>query len=295
MLRVFDCFTFFDELDLLEIRLHELSDVVDRFVISEATSNFAGDPKPLHFSENRRRFSAFTDRIVHVVVDFPSGMRSRWDRETYQRNALLRGLGEAAPDDLVVLSDIDEIPRAEAIRSAKNSPPGRFDVQCFELRMYNYFFNFESGERWLRSGPRAVRRRHLPVMERLRKVKGPVANPIQNAIRALRNSYEVGRPTRRITLRDAGWHFTYLGGVEEIQKKIRARAGRNSKKDILDPDYMDARIREGLATNPRLKTRLTYRPLDGRFPRYLVENRERFAQFILSAGEAHDVADAANP
>jgi len=66
---IYDCFTFFNELDLLEIRLNVLKDVVDRFVLVEATQTFTGRPKPLYYKENAARFAAFADRIIHVVVD----------------------------------------------------------------------------------------------------------------------------------------------------------------------------------------------------------------------------------
>ena len=66
---VYDCFQFFNELDILKLRLHVLSDVVDRFVISESTVTFSGDPKPLFYEENKEQFQEFQDRIIHVVVD----------------------------------------------------------------------------------------------------------------------------------------------------------------------------------------------------------------------------------
>ena len=66
---VYDCFQFFNELDILKIRLNVLAPVVDRFVISEATETFSGIKKPLYYEENKELFAAFQDRIIHVVVD----------------------------------------------------------------------------------------------------------------------------------------------------------------------------------------------------------------------------------
>ena len=66
---IWDCFTFFNELDILELRLRELAPVVDRFVIAEATKTFANEAKPVHFAENRARFAEFLPKIVHVVKD----------------------------------------------------------------------------------------------------------------------------------------------------------------------------------------------------------------------------------
>jgi hypothetical protein len=83
----------FNELDVLELRFSELEDVVDRFVVVEATVTHAGLPKRLAFAENRHRFAHWKDRVVHVIVkDMPEGP-DHWNRERYQRNALVRGLG----------------------------------------------------------------------------------------------------------------------------------------------------------------------------------------------------------
>ena len=66
---VYDCFQFFNELDILKLRMHVLSDVVDKFVISESTVTFSGDKKPLYFQENEEMFAEFSDRIIHRIVD----------------------------------------------------------------------------------------------------------------------------------------------------------------------------------------------------------------------------------
>lgn len=288
MARVFDCFPFFNELDLLEIRLHELSDVVDRFVLAESTVTFSGKPKPLLFAKNRERYAKFLDRIEHIVVDdTPASVRSPWQRRTHQSNSLARGLEQIDGDDIVIFSDVDEIPRASAVRAAPEHLKTRFDVLCFELRMYNYFVNFESEERWLRSGPRAIRFSNLGRIEPLRKVKGPVAGSVRNTIRGLRAAFEMGRPVRRTLIRDAGWHFTYLGGMEAIINKVKSYAGHETvSQEILDPERLAARIRSGLSVDVNSNTRLGYRPLDDSFPRYLLENRERFGSFILRESDA---------
>ena len=65
---IYDCFPFFNELDLLEIRLNELSGVVDRFVLSEAELTHNGDRKPLYFNEHKDRFAKFADKIIHIIV-----------------------------------------------------------------------------------------------------------------------------------------------------------------------------------------------------------------------------------
>src|SRR5947208_2297917 len=113
---IYDCFTFFNELDLLEIRLNVLTEIVDRFVLVEAHQTHQGEHKPLYFAENRARFHRYNDKIIHVVVDgFPPDAVSPWDRENHQRNCIARGLAGARLGDTVLISDADEIPRPELI------------------------------------------------------------------------------------------------------------------------------------------------------------------------------------
>lgn len=115
---VYDCFQFFNELDILKIRLNVLDSVVDRFVISEATETFSGLKKPLYYEENKEMFAAFADKIIHVVVDdTPKG--DRWgthERDTFQKNAVTRGLRDCTDEDIVIFSDLDEIPNPDKIR-----------------------------------------------------------------------------------------------------------------------------------------------------------------------------------
>ncbi|MBB5754071.1 hypothetical protein [Prosthecomicrobium pneumaticum] len=286
--RVFDCFPFFNELDLLEIRLNELSAVVDRFVLVEARSTFAGAAKPLHFAQNRERFAPFLDRIHHIVLeDLPSAERAGWPRQDRQRDALAAGLAEAGPDDLVLLSDVDEIPRASAVARAAARPADRPEIVCFELRMFNYFINLETDSRWLRSGPRAVRRKFLGRPSALRSVRGPADNPLRDTLRAWRAARAMGRPMHRVVERDAGWHFTYLGGPEAVHEKLVSFLG----SERIDPADLDlgALARRIAASRPMIRRRaaqLVARALDDSFPEHLRRNVDRFGHLIapLPAG-----------
>lgn len=280
---IFDCFPFFNELDLLEIRLNELAGVVDRFVIAEARQTYAGAPKPLHFADNRARFSAFADRIVHVVVDGPPpDARQGWKFQDWQRDALLRGLDCAAPDDLVLLSDVDEIVRADKLRAVAGRDASAPEISCFELRHYNFYLNWETGERWLRSGPRAVRRRFLDLPHLLRAVRGP-KDGFADAIRAIRTARLMGRPMRRHLVRDAGWHFTYLGGPTAVQSKLDSFVG--SEKPVMGGagvDAIAAHIAGGIPVNPKAKYDLVLREIDETFPRHIRAHRDRYAALIAT-------------
>ena len=102
--KIYDAFTFQNELDLLELRLEELSDVVDYFVLVEATKTFRNNDKPLFFHKNKTRYTKFLDKIIHVIVDDMPGGDDPWSREYHQRNCITRGLTNLKEEDLVIIS-----------------------------------------------------------------------------------------------------------------------------------------------------------------------------------------------
>ena len=105
---IYDCFTFFNELDLLEIRLNILYEKVDFFVIVEANKTHTGKDKPFYVQESFARFERFKEKIKYIqVTDMPSG--NAWTLENFQRNCIMRGLDKLADDDIVAISDLDEI------------------------------------------------------------------------------------------------------------------------------------------------------------------------------------------
>ena len=116
---IIDCFPFFNEFDLLEIRLNELKDVVDMFVLTEATLTYQGNKKPLYFDDNKSRFSDFN--IAHIICDGYSGVdvSNPWAIEQYQRYSGVSFIRQGIkPDakDVILLSDCDEIWRAEKVK-----------------------------------------------------------------------------------------------------------------------------------------------------------------------------------
>lgn len=112
---IFDCFTFFNELDLLEIRLNELAGVVDAFVLVEARETFTGKQKPLYYTENAGRFHGFD--VLPLVLDHLPGDNA-WAREAYQRNAIAEVLrAQAQPYDAALIGDVDEIPFREVVQA----------------------------------------------------------------------------------------------------------------------------------------------------------------------------------
>ena len=130
-----DCFIFYNELDILKKRLRYLDSVVDKFVLVESTTTFRGIPKELYYQNNKDMFREWHDKIIHIVVkDNPSG-KDPWVREYFQRNCIARGLLEFQGDDIVMVSDVDEIPNRTALRI----PP---DMKMCSYNMIAFQYNF---------------------------------------------------------------------------------------------------------------------------------------------------------
>ena len=219
-MRIFDCFPFFNELELLELRLETLNDVVDRFVLVEADQSHTGEAKPLFFAENRTRFRPYLDKIEHVVVrDLPE-TNEPWERDRFQRNAILRGLTQVDDGDLILVSDMDEIPRPESVLQLSG------DGRCLRLlerdpivlvqdHHYYYINCLDPAEPWY--GTIAVRARNFTMMP--------------DELRTLR--------FRLPRLRNGGWHFAYLGGVAKIIEKLHAKAEQDiNSAENNDPEQM---------------------------------------------------------
>ena len=110
-------------MELLEFRLKELGDIVDYFVVVESTRSFAGTPKNLYYLMNNDRYVDYHDKIIHVIVDdMPSEYESSLELESYQRNAIDRGLRSIVDwhcEDIIIISDIDEIPNQSVLQHLK--------------------------------------------------------------------------------------------------------------------------------------------------------------------------------
>jgi len=243
---LFDGFTFFNELDILELRLRELAPIVGRFVLVEADRTFTGQPKPLYFDAQKSRFQPFLDRIEHVVVrDMPGEGASAWDREAFQRNAILRGLGSARPTDFVLVGDVDEIPKPEALKKIVEDPSSRGAITTFEPEFFLYFVNLRTDPVYTSLiGPRLIERRRLRSPETLRRFK-PVwrkksANSAGRLVVSLRTLAKFGAFLENRIVRRGAWHFTFLGGAEAIRRKLLAYSHTEVlREELLDLAYLD--------------------------------------------------------
>lgn len=281
---VYDCFSVFNELDLLEIRLNVLWEVVDKFVFTEATMTHTGKPKPLYFEENRQRFAKYSDKLVHIVVDdFPTPpdyytpRQVSWMREDWQRNAVKRALkGVACPEDLIMISDVDEIPSPDAVRRCVNND----GVTVFEQLLTNYYLNFVSYTTPIWFGTKAAKFKVFNDWTTYAKMKPSkyVDEVTNRGATASRLRYV--QPHHRI--KNAGWHFSYLGGAAEIVRKIGSIAIEYSNEKNNSEQWVADVIEKGLDIN-HCGRRFFIVPLDKRFPEYLLQNQDRYQRLIVTA------------
>ena len=239
MPRVFDCFPFFNELDVLEIRLAELDALVDYFVIVEATHTHTAKPKPLYYADNRRRYDRFSHKIIHVVVDdLPLEPSNHWGREIFQRQAIMRGLGEARPDDRIITSDCDEIPKPEVLRRALGFPGLSRRIVAFWCDNYNYRLNLRNVSHDHRLGPRLVTMSNLKSPNAVREIpfrfsKRRYLRPFVEPVAGLRVVKRLGKWLWPTILWGGAWHFTCMGDLAAVNLKFASVAPHGAKSTEL--------------------------------------------------------------
>jgi beta-1,4-mannosyl-glycoprotein beta-1,4-N-acetylglucosaminyltransferase len=258
--QVYDCFSFFNELDLLEIRLNELDPYVDYFVLSEATVTHSGNPKPLYFLDNKERFKKFAYKIIHIIVDDCPQTDDPWIREHFQRNALNRGLTKCKDSDIIIVSDLDEIPKGSAI--SQYDP--KLEWMYFEQHEYDYYLNNSIGISKAEPGVYS----RITTYGTLKKLE----------TRCTDLRYRDCLPSNRIA--DGGWHFSWIGGAEQIVKKLEAWAHQELNIDSYkDASSIKKNIDASMDAFGRHKIRgIGLVNVDSTFPKFIVDNYDSFVQ-----------------
>lgn len=288
---VYDCFMFYNELELLELRLHELDEIVDKFVLVEATKTLSGQPKPLFFYENRERFRVFTDKIIHIVVDdMPMGStpRDHWLREHFQRNSIARGLVNCRPQDLVMVSDIDEIPNAQTL--VQFSANIKFHDDFFSNLLHKAFNSQLTQSLFHRKTLRHILRKHHPFVWKLEQF--PCGLYLNR--RSMDQKWWYG--TRIMYFRDftvaeeirysgykivknGGWHFSYMGDVNRIKTKIESYAHQELNNPTSIQNILNLTSKEQLSQDLRLgKIELLPNSV---LPQYVRNNRDKFLSWLI--------------
>ena len=225
-MKIYDCFQFFDEEMLLDLRLNIMNKYVDKFVITEATYTHSGRPKKLIFDISK--FSKFKDKIIYNVVDKQPAnieeinnsddinskgrklIHNSIKRENYQRDMANKFLKDAQSEDIIIINDIDEIPNLEKI----NFNNINNKIIIFKQKIFYYKFNLLY-ENLTWHGSRACKKKFLKSPQWLRNAKYKkyplwrldiiLSNKKYNNIRYVESG---------------GWHFTNIKTPENLEKKF---------------------------------------------------------------------------
>lgn len=243
-MKKYDAFTYFNESDMVRLRLKELGDAVDFFIVVEASETFTGMPKPYYFDKIKLT-PDLSKKIIRVKTNFPHSDMNAWDREVFQRNQITIGLSEAEPDDVVIISDVDEIPNMDTVEGLGIPQlPLRLDVK-------QYFWNFN----W-----------QVPdhCNEGARPIFAKVKDVIQRTPQDLRANGDLA------TVPNGGWHFSFFGSEQSIVNKIESFAHTEyNSVEYKELESIKYRIDNGI--DPFDRFPLKYTKIDSTYPKTIIK------------------------
>ena len=269
MRKVYDCFTFFNELDLLELRLTECYDAADYFVIAEANTTFTGIPKRYNLEDNWERFKPFHDKIIYIKVDdMPSG-NNAWAREFHQRNSLVRGIVGADDNDVILLSDCDEVLRPRTLNILRNDLTHKFWMCRLPAFLYKLNYLMVT-PRSYHVNPIAVLKKDFKDFQSLRNniIGWAFAQPWDF------NSNDV------CTIQHSGWHFTFFGDTKNAAEKLMSFSHTEAQHYVNNLD-VEKNIAEKIFFESNTPERFEYVEIDEYFPKTVLNNLDRWKDSII--------------
>jgi len=257
--RIYDTFIFYNELDLLELRLNELYKTVYKFVIVESTLTHSGQKKKLYYNENKKRFKKFEEQIIHIIEDISTPFFDSWLRENAQRNAIIKGLQDCNDDDIICISDVDEIPNYKKLLEYNKN----LGIVNLEMNLYCYYLNNKNIYQTWHHG------KIIPY-DLLKKRKKTITD-----IRMIHETEEL------LSIKDGGWHFSFIGGINNIINKLNNYAHQEFNNEYYK-DYK--RIEENIKLGKSIledKKMFEVEEIGNTYPEYLINNFEKFKNYIL--------------
>jgi beta-1,4-mannosyl-glycoprotein beta-1,4-N-acetylglucosaminyltransferase len=301
-MKIYDGFLFFNELDLLEIRLNVLDKVVDKFILVEASVTHQGENKPFIFEENKERFSSFLDKIIHIKIDnipstfsiipsiIPTTFKeqcfyniykdiaqtrlfNRFDpnemgfgRDFFQKECVKLGMEEANDDDILISSDLDEIPNPEIIARL-----GEFfeedDLYTFNQTHYCYYLNM-------------LHYSHIDNTRHNREINTNWKGSRMGQWKTLKNySLNELRAQDNNDILGGGWHFSWMGGIDRVKTKLQSYSHQeNNKSNIIESVDNMLSVEDVIYDfrgDKSVKVEIGYD-----HPEYLIKNQDKFSYLI---------------
>ena len=281
-MKVYDCFNFFNELDILEMRLNILDEVVDHFVIVESNLKHSGEPKPYFFEENKHQFARFLPKIIsyHIednpvdfanlaktndpvleqIHDYVKTQKNRFNvhtqpdygRDFFQKESVRRALVGCNDEDIIMLSDADEIPNPDLIKQKESFDTNT--IYSLNQKTYYYYINVLKQTDW-----------YGTKIGTYKKLKNLSFNEVR------------GDEKISTKILNGGWHFSFMGGKDMVKTKLTSYSAR----DMLNPHVLNS-IENNMVNNidPFFRDRLNIVDIDSSYPAYILENLNLYRHMI---------------
>ena len=297
-MKIYDCFQFFDEEMLLDLRLNVMNKYIDKFVITEATYMHNGKPKNLNF--DIKKYSKFKDKIIYIVVDkqppdlftiYESDKNKNdvrgqklvlngYKRDNYQRQMATEHLKNIDDDDWIIINDIDEIPNLENI----NLNEINNKIVIFKQQIFYYKFNLLYPKvSWF--GSKACKKKEFISPQWLRDLKHR-----KYPLWRLDTIFSKKKYKNIIHINNGGWHFTNIKSAEDIEKKLLNYTHHYEfEQSGLKIDDLKRKIEEKKIIydhgvdqrQPKWKSEKTLTKIDLKeMPKYLKENSSKYANWL---------------
>ena len=266
-IKIYDVFTYNGEADILEIRLNILHDSVDQFVIVEAPTTFSGLKKPLYFDEQKERFAPFLDKIKYFVIDdypndeeilrladessnVPKNGPEHWRREFYQKESIKKALTHLQDNDICFIGDVDEIWNPEILIDYTKD-----DIFKLRQKVYTYYLNNRSNEPWA----------------------GTLVTKYKNIKNNCLNHLRTKGKTKYIYIENGGWHFTSIGGIDEVRRKLND----SYTKDSYNTNEVQEKLEERFGKKDYVgRNKFKFWIDEKDLPKYILDNKEKYKKLL---------------
>lgn len=198
--KIYDCVIYSGEIQMLRARLLYLNEICDYFVIVEGTKTFSGLPRSLENEGKKELIDLYGERIRWVIFDADNLQMTSWEREAEQREAIKQGLHDAETDDVVIVSDVDEIPDRQFLRDISI---GINRTYVFKMDLRRYDIHLSSTQVW----PGTV---VFPWVDSSISIQGQRMKAVNWWLNP------------EVLIVDGGWHFSTLGGVFKFRDKLKS-------------------------------------------------------------------------
>ena len=270
-MKIFDCIIYLDEDLLLDLRLNILNNYIDYFVIVESDKTWQNNNKNFNF--NIEKFQKFSHKIIYIKVqDMPNG-KNPWIRENFQRNCITRGLLKANNEDLIIISDADEIPDPEKVI--------KFDMKkkygVFEQKQYYYKLNLLNISNPIWYGSKACVKKYLKSPQWLRELK------IKK-----RPFWRLDKMNLNYSIHDGGWHFCNLKTPDQLLFKYKNLCEYKDDyvfMNSIDESFLNKKTIEKNIKNQKdiigRKDIFVKKDINKNYPMYILNNLGKFNDWII--------------